>query len=75
MSIKLMKLPFALDALEPFMSKKTLEFHYGKHHRKYVTTLNDRISDSEYDRMDLEEIIQDSFDVANEKEIHKIWRS
>ena len=34
------QLPYALDALSPFISKETLEFHYGKHHQTYVTNLN-----------------------------------
>lgn len=33
-------LPYALDALEPYMSKETLEFHHGKHHKTYVDNLN-----------------------------------
>ena len=35
MAFELPKLPFELDALEPVISKKTLEFHYGKHHQAY----------------------------------------
>ena len=34
------KLPFATNALEPIISKETVEFHYGKHHAGYVTKLN-----------------------------------
>lgn len=37
---KLMQLPFDLSALEPHISKETLEFHWGKHHQTYVTNLN-----------------------------------
>nr|HPM92414.1 superoxide dismutase [Fe] [Bacteroidales bacterium] len=33
MNFELPSLPYALDALEPFISKNTLEFHYGKHHQ------------------------------------------
>jgi superoxide dismutase, Fe-Mn family len=71
MSVKLMKLPYALDALEPYISQETLEFHYGKHYKKYVTTLNELISGTPYDKMELEEIIRDSSDgaVENEDEI------
>ena len=40
MAFSLPKLPYAHDALEPYISKKTLEFHYGKHHQAYVNNLN-----------------------------------
>jgi Fe-Mn family superoxide dismutase len=33
-------LPYAMDALVPYLSKETFEYHYGKHHQTYVTTLN-----------------------------------
>jgi superoxide dismutase, Fe-Mn family len=58
MKHELMKLPYALDALEPLMSKETLEFHYGKHHQTYVTKLNGLIEGSEYADMSLEDIIK-----------------
>ena len=38
-------LPYAMDALEPFISKETLEYHYGKHHQGYVTKLNGLLTD------------------------------
>jgi len=40
MKFQLPDLPYAKDALAPFMSKETLEYHYGKHHNAYVTKLN-----------------------------------
>ena len=40
MAIELPPLPYAQDALEPHISKETLEFHYGKHHKSYVKKLN-----------------------------------
>ena len=40
MSFQLPELPYALDALEPFISKSTMETHWGKHHRGYVDRLN-----------------------------------
>src|SRR6266404_5081824 len=40
MAFELPPLPYAKNALEPHMSAKTLEFHYGKHHQTYVTILN-----------------------------------
>ncbi|HYF97721.1 MAG TPA: superoxide dismutase [Fe], partial [Coxiellaceae bacterium] len=37
---KLPELPYSMDALEPHMSRETLEYHYGKHHKAYVDKLN-----------------------------------
>lgn len=54
---KLPELPYALDALEPHISKETLEYHYGKHHAAYVKKLNDAIKGTEYEDKSLEEII------------------
>lgn len=56
-TIKLPDLPYALDALEPFISKKALDLHYNKHHKGYVDKLNDLIQDTEYENMSLEQII------------------
>lgn len=56
----LMTLPYALDALEPLMSKETLEFHYGKHHQTYVNKLNELIENTKYQNLSLNEIIKTS---------------
>lgn len=40
MPIELMKLPYAVDALEPHIDKMTMEIHHGKHHNAYVTNYN-----------------------------------
>ena len=60
MEHKLPSLPYALDALQPHMSKETLEFHYGKHHQAYVTNLNNLIKGTEFENASLEEIIRKS---------------
>ncbi len=60
MKHELMKLPYELDALEPQMSKETLEFHYGKHHQTYVTKLNGLIEGTQFADKTLEEIIKSS---------------
>ncbi len=54
---KLPELPFAQDALEPHISKTTLEFHYGKHHQSYVDNLNKLIIGTEFENSNLEDII------------------
>ena len=53
-------LPYALDALQPHISKETLEFHYGKHHQTYVTNLNNQIKGTEFEALGLEDIIRKS---------------
>ncbi len=58
MSIKLPALPYTMDALEPYISAKTMEFHYGKHHQGYVDNLNNLIKGTRYESMDTEEIIR-----------------
>ena len=53
-------LPYAMDALQPHISKETLEFHYGKHHQAYVTNLNNLIKGTEFENLSLEEIVKKS---------------
>jgi superoxide dismutase, Fe-Mn family len=60
MSVELPALPYAMDALEPVISKETLEFHYGKHHQAYVTKLNDAIKGTDLENVELEEIVKTS---------------
>ena len=57
MTIKLPKLPYAMDALEPHISKTSMEFHYGKHHRGYVDKLNKLIAGTHFEDLPLEQII------------------
>jgi len=58
MAFELPPLPFKMDALEPFISKETLEYHYGKHHQAYVNNLNNLIPDTEFAGASLEDIIR-----------------
>lgn len=57
MKHELPPLPYAMDALEPYISKETLEYHYGKHHKAYVDNLNNLIPGTEFENLTLEEII------------------
>jgi len=50
-------LPYDEAALEPYMSAKTISFHYGKHHRAYLDNLNKFITGTEWENKSLEEII------------------
>lgn len=60
MAFVLPELPYDLDALEPYISKKTLDFHYGKHHQAYVNNLNTLIKDTMFEFSALEEIIKNA---------------
>lgn len=60
MTHELPKLPYALDALQPYISKETLEYHYGKHHQAYVNNLNNLIKGTEFADLSLEETIKKS---------------
>lgn len=60
MSFTLPALPYELNALEPHISKETLEFHYGKHHNTYVVNLNNLVQGTEFADKSLEEIVQTS---------------
>jgi Fe-Mn family superoxide dismutase len=53
-------LPYATDALQPHISKETLEFHHGKHHQAYVTNLNNLIKGTEFENLGLEDIVRKS---------------
>ena len=58
MSFKLPDLPYAQNALEPHISKETLEYHHGKHHQKYVDTLNDLVKGTDDEKRELEDIVK-----------------
>ncbi len=52
------KLPYSPEALEPHISKKTIEYHYGKHHMTYVQKLNGLIEGTSFENMSLEDMIR-----------------
>lgn len=54
------KLPYAPDALAPAISQETVEYHYGKHEKAYIENLNRLIKGTEYEDMELEDIIRSS---------------
>lgn len=56
---------FDKDALEPHMSRETLEYHWGKHHRTYVENLNKQIEGTDQDGMPLEDIILSTYNKGN----------
>ena len=58
MAFELPPLPYPMDALQPHMSSRTLEFHHGKHHKAYVDNLNNLVKDTPFARQSLEDIIK-----------------
>jgi superoxide dismutase, Fe-Mn family len=59
-AIVLPPLPYANNALEPHMSRETLDYHYGKHHKAYVDKVNSLISGTEFEDASLEELVAES---------------
>lgn len=57
MPFNLPELPYAYDALEPYISKRTLEFHHDKHHQAYVNNLNNLVTGTKFENAALEDII------------------
>ncbi|MDR2388564.1 MAG: superoxide dismutase [Tannerellaceae bacterium] len=60
MKFELVKLSYATDALEPVLSKQTIEFHHGKHLQAYVNNLNNLIPGTKFENADLETIVKES---------------
>ena len=60
MKFELIKLPYAADALEPVISKATIEFHHGKHLQAYVNNLNNLIPGTKFENAPLEQIVTES---------------
>jgi Fe-Mn family superoxide dismutase len=61
MSFQLQDLPYAYDALAPYMSAETLEYHHDKHHLAYVNNGNNLLKDTEWVGKSLEEIVTGSY--------------
>src|SRR5450756_2183611 len=57
MAFELPPLPYAEDALEPAYSARTISFHYGKHHKTYVDTLNKLVAGTDLEGKSLEDVI------------------
>jgi len=60
MAFTLPPLPYAMDALQPHISKETLEYHYGKHHNTYVVKLNGLLEGKPEADLSLEEVVKTS---------------
>ena len=60
MAFELLVWPYAEDALEPYISKETINFHYGKHHATYVNKLNELVPGSRFENASLETIVKEA---------------
>jgi Fe-Mn family superoxide dismutase len=61
MSFSLPDLPYSYDALAPYMSRETLEYHHDKHHKAYVDNGNKLLAGTEWENKSLEEIVKGTF--------------
>ena len=61
MAYELPPLPYAYDALGPYMSAETLEFHHDKHHLAYVDNGNKLLAGSKYEGQSLEDIVKNAY--------------
>ena len=60
MAYDLPELPYDYEALQPYMSRETLEYHHDKHHQAYLTAMTPMIQGSKYETMSLEETVKAS---------------
>lgn len=67
MAFELPKLPYAYDALEPYIDARTMEIHHTKHHNTYVTNLNAAVEGTEFANKDIIELISNLDAVPEEK--------
>ena len=72
MALELPALPYAYDALIPYMSKETLEFHHDKHHQAYVTNGNNLLKDSGLEGKSVEEICKTAWEKKNQGLINNV---
>jgi len=59
-AIVLPELPYSRNALEPYMSRETLDFHYGKHHKAYVDHVNTLIAGTKFAEASLQELVAEA---------------
>ena len=67
--IQLPELPYAPGALAPYISEKTISFHYGKHHQGYVNKVNAMIAGTEFEKASLQEIIMGTAGKADQSSL------
>jgi Fe-Mn family superoxide dismutase len=73
MAITLPELPYATDALAPYLSAETFEYHHGKHHKAYVDNLNKLIEGTAEESKSLEQIVMDAEPGPKFNNAAQIW--
>ncbi len=69
MSYQLPPLPYAQNALEPYITSKLMSFHYGKHHQGYVDKYNELVTGTPMADQPLEKVIKDTFEKLDQKKL------
>ena len=64
MAFTLAPLPYAHDALEPYIDTPTMQIHHGKHHQAYVDNLNKAIAGTEHENKSLEDLVEDAGSIS-----------
>lgn len=72
MTLKLPDLPYPHDALQPYMSRETLEYHHDKHHLAYVENGNKALAGSGLENKSLEEMVKGAYEKKNAALINNI---
>ena len=72
MTLQLPPLPYAYDALAPYMSAETLQFHHDKHHLAYVDNGNNLLASGKYAGKSIEEICKAAFDAKDQPVINNV---
>ncbi len=72
MTLKLPELPYAYDALAPFMSAETLQFHHDKHHLAYVDNGNNLLASGKYAGKSVEEICKAAYEAKDQPVINNV---
>ena len=67
MAFQLPELPYPSNALEPHIDQQTMEIHHDKHHNTYVTNLNNAVAGTEFENMDVDELMRHINDVPEDK--------
>lgn len=68
-TFKLYPLPYKDTALEPYISQKTLSFHYGKHHQGYINKLNAQVQNTAFAQLSLDNIVKKTAASAEHKAV------
>jgi superoxide dismutase, Fe-Mn family len=67
MPFQLPDLPYPYNALEPHIDEQTMQIHHGRHHNTYVTNLNNAVAGTEFENMDIEELMRNLDRVPEDK--------